>query len=126
MRPGDNTGILKIGLSQSIAWPGLYKSQKNLTTEHLKYAQANTVAIDADIRKEVRTVYYELWYLQDKQLLFQRLDSIYKSLNDAARLKVKKGDSPGLDSISANVRMIELQALLQQIDKEIQIQQQSL
>ena len=126
MRPGDNTGILKIGLSQSIAWPGLYKSQKNLYNEQLKYSQANTAVIDADIRKEVRTVYYELWYLQDKQQLFRRLDSIYKSLNDAARLKVKTGDIPGLDSISANVRMIELQALLQQIDKEIQIQQQSL
>src|SRR5690606_31716282 len=42
------------------------------------------------------------------------------------RLKVKTGDSPGLDSIAANVRMRELQALLQQISKEIQIQQQSL
>ena len=29
MRPSDNKGILKIGLSQSIAWPGLYKAQKN-------------------------------------------------------------------------------------------------
>jgi len=126
IRPSDNTGILKIGLSQSIAWPGLYRSQKNLYNEQLKYYQKNTAAIDADIKRDVRTVYYELWYLQDKQQLFHRLDSIYKSLNDAARLKVKTGDSPGLDSISANVRMIELQALLKQIGKEIQIQQRSL
>jgi cobalt-zinc-cadmium resistance protein CzcA len=61
--------------------------------------------------------------LQDKQLLFHRLDSIYKSLNDAAILKVKTGDSPGLDSISANVRMKELQAMLQQITNDVQIQQ---
>lgn len=27
-RPSDNKGILKIGLSQSVAWPGLYKAQK--------------------------------------------------------------------------------------------------
>ena len=66
-----------------------------------------------------RTVYYQLWYLQDKQKLYHRLDSIYKSLNDAAILKVKTGDSPGLDSIAANVRMRELQALLQQMSNEI-------
>lgn len=126
MRPSDNKGILKIGVSQSIAWPGLYKAQKNLYGEQLKYYQANTAVIEADIKRNARTVYYQLWYLQDKQKLFQRLDSIYRSLNAAAILKVKTGDSRGLDSIAANVRMIELQALLQQMDKEIQIEQQSL
>ena len=126
MRPSDNKGILKVGISQSIAWPGLYKAQKNLYNEQLKYYQANGAVIDADIKRDVRTVYYQLWYLQDKQQLYHRLDSIYKSLNDAAKLKVKTGDSPGLDSISANVRMKELQALLQQIGKDVQIQQQVL
>ncbi len=126
MRPSDNQGILKVGVSQSIAWPGLYKAQKNLYNEQLKYYQANTSVIELDIKRNVRTAYYQLWYLQDKQQLYHRLDSIYKSLNDAAILKVKTGDSPGLDSIAANVRMSELQALLQQINNEIQIQQQSL
>ncbi len=123
IRPSDDKGILKIGVSQSIAWPGLYKAQKNLYTEQLKYYQANTAAIDADIKKDVRTIYYQLWYLQDKQQLYHRLDSIYKSLSDAAILKVKTGDSPGLDSISANVRMKELQAMLQQVRIDVQIQQ---
>jgi cobalt-zinc-cadmium resistance protein CzcA len=126
MRPSDNKGILKIGVSQSIAWPGLYKAQKNLYGEQLKYYQASTAAIEIDIKRDVRTVYYQLWHLQEKQQLYHRLDSIYKSLNDAARLKVKTGDSPGLDSIAANVRMSELQALLLQMSNEIQIQQQSL
>ncbi len=126
MRPGDNAGILKIGVSQSVAWPGLYKAQKNLYGEQLKYYNMSAAAIDVQLKRDVRTVYYQLWYLQDKQQLYHRLDSIYKSLNAAAILKVKTGDSPGLDSIAANVRMRELQALIQQIGKEIQIQQQSL
>lgn len=125
-RPSDNTGILKIGISQSIAWPGLYKAQKNLYREQLKYYNLGAAAIDVQVKRDVRTVYYQLWYLQDKQKLYHRLDSIYKSLNAAAILKVKTGDSPGLDSIAANVRMRELQALMQQVGKEMQIQQQSL
>jgi cobalt-zinc-cadmium resistance protein CzcA len=126
MRPSDNKGILKIGVSQSIAWPGLYKAQKNLYSEQLKYYQANTAAIDVDIKRDVRTIYYQLWYLQDKQQLYHRLDSIYKTLNSAAILKVKTGDSPGLDSIAANVRMRELQAMLQQVGNDVQIQQRIL
>jgi len=126
LRPSDSKGILKIGLSQTIAWPGLYKAQKELYGEQLRYHQMNTAVLDALIKKEVRTVYYELWYLQDKQHLYRRLDSIYQSLHDAARLKVKTGDSPGLDSIAANVRMKELQALVQQTGNEIAIRQQRL
>jgi len=126
MRPSDSKGILKVGLSQSIAWPGLYKAQKDLFTEQGKYFEANTLLIDADIKRNVRSVYYQLWYLQDKQKLFHRLDSIYQSLSEAARLRVRTGDSPGLDSIAANVRTKELQALLRQINNDIQIQQQSL
>jgi len=125
-RPSDTKGILKIGISQNIAWPGLYKAQKNLYGEQLKYYEVNTAAIEVDIKRDVRTVYYQLWYLQDKQQLYNRLDSIYKSLSKAAILKVKTGDSPGLDSISANVRKSELQALLQQVNNDVQIQQQSL
>lgn len=126
LRPSDNTGILKIGVSQSVAWPGLYKAQKNLYGEQLKYYNLGAAAIDVQLKRDVRTVYYQLWYLQDKQQLYHRLDSIYKSLNAAAILKVKTGDSPGLDSIAANVRMRELQALMEQMSKEMQIQQQSL
>lgn len=126
LRPSDKTGILKIGVSQSINWPGLNKAQKNLYKEQLKYFELNAGAIDVQIRRDIRLVYYQLWYLQDKQRLFIRLDSIYKSLASAAILKVKTGDSPGLDSISANVRMKELQAQLQQTNEEIQIGQVAL
>jgi len=126
MRPSDKTGILKVGVSQGIAWPGLYKAQKNLYNEQLKYYQAGTAVIDAEIKRDVRTVYYQLWYLQDKEQLFHRLDSIYTSLSNAVRLKVKTGDSPGLDSIAANTRLRELQAFIEQNVNEIQIQQQSL
>jgi heavy metal efflux system protein len=124
MRPSDRKGILKIGVSQSIVWPGLYKAQKKLYNEQMKYFETNANVIEIDIKKDVRAVYYQLWYLQDKQQLFARLDSIYKSLSKAAILKVKTGDSPGLDSISANVRMRELQAMLQQMGNDVQLQQQ--
>ncbi len=126
LRPGDNKGILKIGLSQAVVWPGLYKAQKAAYSEQLKYYNLNNDAIAVQLRRDVQAVYYELWYLQDKQKLYSRLDSIYQSLAGAATLKVKTGDSRGLDSISANVRMSEAKAMLQQLDKEIIIQQRLL
>jgi cobalt-zinc-cadmium resistance protein CzcA len=126
LRPGDKSGILKIGLSQNIAWPGLYKAQKKYYSQQLQYYQARSGVIDASLKRDIRSTYYQLWYLQEKQQLFQRLDSIFRSLNEAAILKVRAGDSPGLDSIAANVRMKELQARIGQIQSEIISQQQAL
>lgn len=126
LRPGDQKGILKIGISQGVAWPGLYSAQKNLFGEQLKYYRLNSYAIDVILKKDVRSVYYQLWYLQDKRKLYQRLDSIYRSLSEAATLKVKTGDSPGLDSIAANVRMQEIQATIVQVASDIEVQQRSL
>lgn len=126
LRPGDSKGILKIGLSQSIAWPGLHKAQKNLYSEQEKYYGLTNASINLQLKRDARAVFYQLWYLQDKQKLYRRLDSIYRSLAAAATLKVKTGDSRGLDSIAANVRMSELQAMLKQLNKETLTQQQLL
>lgn len=124
LRPSDKKGILKIGLAQSIAWPGIYKAQRNLYAEQLRFHNSGKAVIDAEIKRDIRATYYQLWYLLDKQNLYRGLDSIYKTLKDAATLKVKTGDSPGLDSIAANVRLRELQALLLQASADIDIQQQ--
>ncbi len=126
LRPSDNTGILKIGVSQAIAWPGLYAARKNYLKEQLKYAELNTAVLTAAIKRDVRTAYYQLWYLQDKQLLFQRLDSVYTLLFKATELRVKTGDVPKLDQIAADAKLRELKAFMEQNKKEMTIQQQQL
>ena len=126
LRPSDRQGILKAGVSQSIAWPGLYKARRNYFNEQLKYYQINTEALNAAIKRDVRTAYYQLWYFQDKQLLYYQLDSIYQTLFKAATLKAKTGESTGLDRIAAETKSKELQAMLQQISSEMIVEQQQL
>lgn len=126
LRPSDHKGILKVGVSQTMPWPGLYKARKDYFTQQLKYYELNTAALNAAVKKDVQTAYYELWYLQDKLLLYQRLDSIYTSLYKAAELRVKAGEAAGLDKIAAEARMKELQAILQQNATDMQVQQQQL
>lgn len=126
LRPSDSRGILKIGVSQSVEWPGLYAARKDYFNQQLKYYQLNTYALNAVIKKDVRTAYYELWYLQDKLSLLQRLDSIYVSLYKAAELRFKTGEAAGLDKIAADARVKELQAMVNQNRKDMQVQQQQL
>lgn len=125
-RPSDKVGILKIGVSQAIAWPGLYAARKNYLNAQLKYAELNTDLLNATIKKDVKTAYYQLWYLQDKQILYKRLDSIYMMLFKTTEVRVKTGDVATLDKIAAEAKMKELQAFMVQNSKEMSIQQQQL
>lgn len=126
MNPDDKTGILKIGVSQSLSWPGLYKAQRQWYREQLTYHTLNTRAIGANLKKEVRRVYYQLWYLQEKAKLYGSLDSLYHSLLAATVLRVKTGDRPRLDSLAASVRLQEIRSTVLQIKEDIAVQQRSL
>lgn len=126
LSPADEQGILKIGISQSMAWPGLYKARKAYFRQQLKYHQTNTSLLEAAIKQDVRSAYYALWYLQDKLKLYKQLDSIYQSLYQAAVLRFKTGEAAGLDKIAAGAKLKELQAMLQQNNKDIVVQQQQL
>lgn len=126
VRPSDRAGILKIGVSQSIAWPGLYAARKNYLEQELKAIQLNAHILNATITRDVRLAYYQLWFLQEKQSLFVRLDSIYSNMSEAASLRVRTGDAAALDKISAEARHRELQALAEQNQKEMLVQQRRL
>ncbi len=126
LRPSDNAGILKIGISQSIAWPGLYSARRNYLKQQLKAAELNTEVLNAVIRKDVRKAYYQLWYLEDKKRLFNRLDSLYTDLYQAAEVRFRAGDAALLDKIAAEVKLKELKALREQTAGEMNIQQKQL
>ncbi len=126
INPQDPKGILKIGLSQSIEWPTVYKARKNLLQEQVKSVEISKQVRALEIKKELQATYYNLWYLQSKQLLWHRLDSIYTALAKAAVLRVKTGESAGLDSLSAMARAAETTVQLNLLQREIQTQQEVL
>jgi len=126
INPQDPKGILKIGFSQSIEWLGVYKARRNLLQQQVKSVEISKQIRALEIKRDVHTTYYTLWYLQSKQLLWQRLDSIYTSLAKAAVLRVKTGESAGLDSISAMARGNETTVQLNLLVRDIQVQQENL
>lgn len=123
MRPSDHRGILKIGISQTIDYPGLYKARRGYLGEQLKYAEMNKTALSSLIKKDVRASYFRLWYLQERQALYTKLDSIYAWLFDAASLRFKTGDVAGLDKIAADAKLQEVRAFLHQNNREIDAEQ---
>ncbi|WP_118976917.1 CusA/CzcA family heavy metal efflux RND transporter [Taibaiella koreensis] len=123
LRPSDNKGILKIGLSQSMEWPGIYSARKDVLREQ---AQATVYARQLkalELRKELQTAYYTLWYYQSKQQLWQQLDSLYSELAETAVLRVQKGESAGLDSIAARAKSGEIAVQRNMLQQDMLTQQ---
>lgn len=124
--PSDSKGVLKIGLSQSIEWPGLYSAKKALLQERLNSVELAQKLKELQIKRDLENIYYNLWYLQNKQELWQDLDSIYSSFAKAAVLRVRTGESAGLDSISAQAKAKETRMQLQLTGHDIRIGQEDL
>jgi len=126
LRPSDNQGILKIGLSQSIEWPGIYSAKRKLLQQQMQSLRYTKDVKALEIKRNVQATYYTLWYHQSRQLLWQQLDSIFGESAAIARLRVRTGESAGLDSISANAKSQEISAQLATIAHDIAIQQTAL
>lgn len=126
LQPGNAKGVLKIGVSQSIEWPGVYKARQQYFKEQARYYELNTAAIDVQLKRDVRKTYYQLWYLQDRYQLYRQLDSTYRALMDAATLRYQKGEAPGIEKIASEMRFKELQAQTKEVQSEMRVQQQQL
>ncbi|GHE44466.1 CusA/CzcA family heavy metal efflux RND transporter [Sphingobacterium griseoflavum] len=125
-RPSDHVGILKIGLSQDLPWPGLYAARRRYLQEQFTLTQMNRDMLQATIKRDVRTAYYQLWYLQDRQRLYNKLDSIYTTLFHATDLRLRTGDVAALDKIAAQAKASEIRAQVEQNKEEMVMQQQQL
>ena len=126
IRPTDKQGILKAGIAQSISWPGIYAAQKNLLQQQVKSLEYTKQLKALEIRRNVQTAYYALWYYYNKQALWRELDSIYRESATIAGLRAKAGESAGLDSIAANAKSGEINAQFNAIQNDIEMQQTAL
>lgn len=126
LSPQDQKGILKIGLSQSLEWPTVYKARKKLLEEQVKSVELSKQLRALEIKRNVQAAYYNIWYLQNRQQLLLRLDSLYKSMASSARLKVRTGESAGLDSIAAIAKSQEASVQVNMLNRDIAAQQEVL
>lgn len=111
----------RIGISQSFQLPNVYHQQKKLLTDEWKVATEITHLREAELKKEVRTAFSFLQYLEEKERLLKRNDTIFSNFLTKSELRFNKGESNVLEKITAeNLRgSLKIQLLLLQQDKEL-------
>jgi cobalt-zinc-cadmium resistance protein CzcA len=104
-----------LGITQNIAWPGVYKNQRKLLNQQMLLASQSGLVTQSEVLREVRSTWYScLYYLQTvKALQFQ--DSIYSGFVQKAELRFKTGETSNLERISARNEYQQVQAALRSV-----------
>ena len=114
---------VKIGVAQSISFPKVYTTQKNLLSEEWKSSVLQVGVQEAVLKKQVTQTYFALIYLQRKKILLQKNDNLFKEFLEKAQLRFQKGESNILEKITAENQRGQIALQLAQIEKDREIGQ---
>lgn len=117
----SNVNDVKIGISQSIKFPTVYKRQKQLLIEEAKKGQWNEAMQRKELTRQVTVVFYEMMYLKEKEKLLLKSDSVYSEFLRISALRFDKGESNILEKATAENQsgQIKIQLLGLQSDYKI-------
>lgn len=113
-------------VTQSIPFPSLLIARSALETERVKGASFKVAATQNELTYRVRSVYYDMLYLQLLQNMLRQQDTIFKAFARAALFKYNEGESTLLEKTSAESRMQETENRLRNNEAEIRQRQSEL
>lgn len=108
------------GISQSLKFPTVYGSQRNVIKEEIQLATDQHAMDIYLVTKEVLKAYHEIVYWQEMLTNFSYLDSLYSSFEYAANRKFEQGESNYLEKLTAETKSKEISIQLRQIQESQQ------
>ena len=113
----------KFGIGQSISFPTVYAKQKSLQNENYKASVLNIALKEAELKKQVSEVFYQLIFLQQKKIILLKNDSVYAAFLEKANLRFTKGESNILEKATAETQRGQISIQLKQVQQDIEILQ---
>lgn len=99
-------------ISQGIDFPTVYKRQRDLGIAQWQISQASTRNMENELKAKVKSTFYLLLVLQEKQRLLQNADSIYAAFVAKATLRLKTGDTDALEKATAENQRLQIASQL--------------
>lgn len=110
-----------LGVTQSFAWPGYYKRQKELLVEQTTLADKSRNVTEAEIIRDVKLAYYDYLYVLERIRLLSIQDSIYKSFSIKAAARWKTGETSKLEKLTADNRYQEVLLLEREAQADLKV-----
>ena len=112
---------MKFGVSQNIAFPTVYKKQKNVYTEEWKKSLLNVSLKEYELKKAVSLTFYNILYWKEKERLLNEILKLYTDFSDKANLRLKAGESNILEKTTASSQKSAIEIQLKQLQQELAV-----
>ncbi len=113
-------------VTQKIEFPTVYGSQAKLANQRIKSSEQLFAMTENELISRVKSVYYELLYLRERERLFNYQDSLYSNLAKASDLRYRTGESNRLEKVTSETQLMELKNSVVQNRADILIAQNQL
>lgn len=110
---------MKFGVSQSIAFPTVYKKQKNLYTEEWKKSELSVALKEYQLKKGITLTFYNILYLQEKEKILNESLDFYGQFLEKATLRLKSGESNILEKSTAANQKSSIEIQIKQVKQEL-------
>ncbi|MBE7171641.1 MAG: CusA/CzcA family heavy metal efflux RND transporter [Williamsia sp.] len=102
-------------VTQAISFPAVYRAQRSIS--HLGYdISRTTTRLNAiQLKAAVKSVYYELLVLQQRQILLEQADSIYSAFLQKTELRFKAGDADLVEKATAESQRTQISVQLSDV-----------
>lgn len=122
----NNEPLKVFGVQQNFEFPTVYGARKKLLKSNLEVVKSGYEIQKNNLNYEVASVYTKIVYWQNKQVLYQKLDSLYQNFYKASNRKFELGETNYLEKITAEAKSRKITTDLAQIQQQITAQNKAL
>jgi len=113
---------LSFSIEQSFKFPTTYKYQKELNEALVSNMSNQKLMTQNDLIKEIKTVWYQLLFLDKQYELFKYEDSLYTQFNYDTQLKFDAGDATYLEKINADTKLMVVKTRMVDVRESMKTQ----
>ena len=117
----SNLNDTKFGISQSFAFPIVYKRQKNLLQEQYNAHVLLTNLKEYEVKKMVTHLFFNFLSLKEKEKLLQKAETLFSKFFEKTNLRLQKGESNILETSTAEAQKTNVSIQLKQLQSEIEM-----
>jgi len=111
----------RFGVSQAFAFPTVYAKQKILQEAIYKESAFNSGLQEAELKKNVSELFYEIACLQAKQTILLQNDSLFAEFLQRANFRFKEGEANLLELSVAETQRGQISNQLNQLNNDIEV-----
>jgi len=111
----------RVGVSQRISFPTVYKKQTALLKNELSIARETTKQSILEIRASVKSLYFDYLAMSKRKNLLLRADSLYQNFEAKTKKRFEAGAANILEQTSAQTQRQEINNQLKLLQKDMKI-----